>query len=78
MINKGRSASGNETISRGVINSALKHKKIQHMYIMWSGTDRYEVITKEEGPDDRGEISCMGQRFQLECVLWRTSRQGQK
>ena len=57
MLNKGRSASGNETISRGVINSALKHKQIDHMYIMWSGTDRYEVITKEEGPDDRGEMT---------------------
>ena len=57
MINKGRSASGNETISRGAINSGLKHKQIQHMYIMWSGTDRYEVITKEKGPDDRGEMT---------------------
>ena len=57
MLNKGRSGSGNETISRGVINSALKHHEIEHMYIMWSGTDRYEVITKEEGPDDRGEMT---------------------
>ena len=57
MRNKGRSASGNETISRGAINSALKHNQIEHMYIMWSGTDRYEVITKEDGPDDRGEMT---------------------
>ena len=57
MRNKGRSASGNETISRGAINSALKHNQIEHMYIMWSGTDRYEVITKEQGPDDRGEMT---------------------
>jgi hypothetical protein len=47
MLNKGRSGSGNETISRAAINSAMKHTQIDHMYIMWSGTDRYEVITKE-------------------------------
>ena len=41
MFNKGRSGSGNETISRSAINSAMKHKQIDHMYIMWSGTDRY-------------------------------------
>ena len=51
MVNKGRSASGNETISRAVINSAMKHKEIEHMYIMWSGADRYEVITLDEGVD---------------------------
>ena len=45
MVNKGRSASGNETISRAVINSAMKHKHIDHVYIMWSACDRYEVIT---------------------------------
>ena len=49
MLNKGRSASGNETISRGAINSAMKHTQIDHMYIMWSGTDRYEVVTKDKG-----------------------------
>ena len=57
MLNKGRSASGNETISRGVINSAMKHSEIDHVYIMWSGTDRYEVVTKEQGVDDRGEMT---------------------
>lgn len=51
MLNKGRSASGNETISRAVINSAMKHKTIDHIYIMWSGTDRYEVITLDKGVD---------------------------
>jgi hypothetical protein len=48
MLNKGRSASGNETISRAVINSAMKHKTIDHIYIMWSASDRYEVITLDE------------------------------
>ena len=52
MLNKGRSGSGNETISRAAINSAMKHKQIDHMYIMWSGTDRYEVITKDKGADE--------------------------
>jgi len=51
MYNKGRSASGNETISRAVINSAMKHTQIDHMYIMWSGADRYEVVTLDEGVD---------------------------
>ncbi len=53
MINKGRSGSGNETISRAAINSAMKHDMIEHMYIMWSGTDRYEVITKDRIADER-------------------------
>ena len=46
--NYGHSASGNETIARGVVNSVLKYKGIHHMYIMWSGSDRYEVIRDTE------------------------------
>jgi len=46
--NFGFSASSNETIARGVINSALKYKNIHKMYIMWSGSDRYEVIRDKE------------------------------
>ena len=58
MLNKGRSGSGNETISRAAINSAMKHKQIDHMYIMWSGADRYEVITKDKGKDEvKGRIT---------------------
>ena len=58
MMNKGRSGSGNETISRAAINSAMKHKEIDHMYIMWSGTDRYEVVTKDKGADElKGRIT---------------------
>lgn len=52
MINNGRSGSGNETISRAAINSAMKYKDIEHMYIMWSGTDRYEVVTKDKEIDE--------------------------
>ena len=46
--NFGFSASGNETIARGVVNSVMKYKNIEHMYIMWSGSDRYEVIRDTE------------------------------
>ena len=46
--NLGFSASGNETIARGVVNSVLKYKGIEHMYIMWSGSDRYEIVRDEE------------------------------
>lgn len=52
MMNKGRAGSGNETISRAAINSAMKHQQIDHLYIMWSGTDRYEVISKDKGKDE--------------------------
>ena len=58
MVNKGRSGSGNETIARAVVNSAMKHNAIDHMYIMWSGTDRYEVITKDKGKDEvKGRVT---------------------
>lgn len=58
MLNKGRSGSGNETISRAAINSAMKHNQIDHMYIMWSGTDRYEVVTKDKGADEvKGRVT---------------------
>lgn len=46
--NLGFAASGNETIARGVVNSVLKHKNIHKMYIMWSGSDRYEVVRDTE------------------------------
>jgi len=51
ILNHGRSASGNETIARACINSAMKYKNIDHMYVMWSGVDRYEVITLDEDVD---------------------------
>jgi len=46
--NYGSSASGNETIAREVVNSVIKYKDIEHMYIMWSGSDRYEVVRDKE------------------------------
>ena len=46
--NAGNAASGNETIARGVVNSVMKNKNIEHMYIMWSGPDRYEVVRDTE------------------------------
>jgi hypothetical protein len=46
--NFGHSASSNETIAREVVNSALKYKNIHKMYIMWSGSDRYEVVCDKE------------------------------
>ena len=46
--NYGFSASGNETIARGVVNSVMKYKGIHHMYIMWSGSARYEEIRDTE------------------------------
>ena len=52
MKNKGRSGSGNETIARSAIHSAMTHENILHMYIMWSGVDRYEVITRDRQADE--------------------------
>ena len=46
--NYGFSASSNETIAREVVNSAMKFRNIHHMYIMWSGSDRYEVVRNTE------------------------------
>ena len=46
--NFGFSASGNETIARGVVNSVMKYKDIEHMYVMWSGSDRYEIVRDTE------------------------------
>ena len=49
ILNFGRPGSGNETIAREAVNSVMKYKdKIKHMYIMWSGSDRYEVIHDKE------------------------------
>ena len=54
MLNRGQSGSGNETISRAAIDSAMELKSgIRHMYIMWSGVDRYEVITEDSIPGNQ-------------------------
>jgi hypothetical protein len=57
VINLGFSGSGNETISRGVINSSLKYKGIGKIYVMWSGADRYEVIDDEQSHSAQGEAT---------------------
>lgn len=45
VANRGAAGSCNETISRASIDSALELKSsISHMYIMWSGINRYEVV----------------------------------
>jgi len=44
VINNGEIGSANETIARKVLNSVHEHPK--HIYIMWSGTNRYEVWQK--------------------------------
>ena len=63
--NFGFSASGNETIARGVLNSVLKYKDIHKMYIMWSGSDRYEIIrdSKEEFMHDQATYSKVNSDF---------------
>ena len=53
--NKGAAGSPNETISRGVVNSVLKHENIHHMYVMWSGANRYEVVQDKINEDLKKE-----------------------
>ena len=43
VINYGQVASSNDSIARSVVHGVLKHK-VDHVYIMWSGTDRYDVV----------------------------------
>ena len=63
--NFGSSASGNETIAREVVNSVLKYKNVHKMYIMWSGSDRYEIIrdSKEEFMHDQATYSKVDSDF---------------
>ena len=44
IINVGSSGSSNETIMRSVYNAVNKWADIKKVYIMWSGTNRYEII----------------------------------
>ena len=44
IINVGSSGSSNETIMRSVYNAVNKFADIKKVYIMWSGTNRYEII----------------------------------
>ena len=42
VLNKGEMGSANETITRKTIQSVYENSP-KHLYIMWSGTNRYEV-----------------------------------
>ncbi len=48
VINHGRVASSNDSIARSVVNGVLQDKKVDHVYIMWSGSDRYDVVNDRE------------------------------
>ena len=49
--NIGSSGSANETIMRSVYNSVEKYRdRISKVYIMWSGTNRYEVVHDQIDP----------------------------
>ena len=49
IINLGNSASSNETIGRTVYNAVSKYKNIKKVYVMWSGPNRYEVVSDTQG-----------------------------
>lgn len=53
ILNKGEVGSANETIARKVIKSVHEDNP-KHIYIMWSGTNRYEVW------EDNGNIKTGG------------------
>jgi len=46
IINLGKPGVGNETIARDVVNSCMKHKGIDHIYIMWGAPHRHDVFTE--------------------------------
>ena len=71
MINKGQAGSGNETISRSVINSAMMQQPIEHLYIMWSGPDRYEVVTTDKADDEvKGRMTYFVWNDDLQWSTW--------
>lgn len=49
--NVGASGSSNETIMRSVYNAVNKWSDIKKVYIMWSGTNRYEIIHDTVNPE---------------------------
>ena len=46
VINLARPGCGNESMSRDVVNSAMKYSEIGHIYVMWGAPHRYEVISE--------------------------------
>ncbi len=43
-VNLGSAGSSNETIARSVYNAVNKYEKVGKVYIMWSGSNRYEIV----------------------------------
>ena len=56
-INLARPGSGNESIARDVINSVLKYRDIDHMYIMWGAPHRHEVISETTEKIDNTKLT---------------------
>ena len=44
LINLGSAGSPNETIARSVYNAVNKYLNVGKVYIMWSGSNRYEIV----------------------------------
>jgi len=47
LTNLGSAGSSNETIARSVYNAVNKYPSIKKVYIMWSGSNRYEIVHDE-------------------------------
>ena len=47
VYNYGISGNANETIARSVVETALRLKP-SHIYIMWTGPDRYEIVRNDK------------------------------
>lgn len=71
IVNLGQSGSGNETIGRLSVNAALKWKsKIKKIYIMWSGSDRYERITNAKIDYVSGEATYARYDSDFDWSVW--------
>ncbi len=49
--NLGAAGNSNENIMRSVYNAINKWKSTEKVYIMWSGTNRYEIVHDKVDPD---------------------------
>ena len=62
--NVGASGSANESIMRSVYNSVQKYRsKVSKVYVMWSGTHRYEVVQDEIDPTVKKDESVSYSRW---------------
>ena len=50
LTNLGSSGSSNETIMRSVYNTVNKYPTVEKVYIMWSGSNRYEIVHDKVDP----------------------------